>query len=246
MYEQDTGSLEPAVYVDQRKPRKKRAAHPQKERDDEPDEIAEDEDDEQPCRKAFKVSASEASAQGPIKKSKAKKGNAKQKPEPKTKKPKAKAEPKTEKPKAKAEPKAKKAVAEVSEPPRTTVEEADDLYRDLGDATVEKLAELSMDELRSSYGAVEAPAWVSLNNVYSNAYRKATDRAKLTKQQAQLRARAATAIWRRQSTPRMMLRQLCASFTKPRTRKQKAEPETAGNDPEIENEQGGLEAPAED
>ena len=274
MYEQPAAtSLEPAVYIEQRKPRKtKRGLDPQTARDTEADDLeAEDINDQQPPAKALKIQAA-ASVEGED--STALAAGAKRKPKSKAKKPQAKdsdgpTAAKSSKPKAKAKAKAlkaapaegkdsndlaaaagesqpegkakdpnpndepkRKAKDEALEPPRQTAEAEDDPARDLGDEAMSELVKLSVDELCTLHGAVRSPAWVSVNNVYSNAYRKALTRAKLTVAQARLRARVASAIWRRGGCG-LFLKQLCTPFTQPRARKQKAD-QAADPDGEAE------------
>ena len=114
MYEQPAAtSLEPAVYIEQRKPRKtKRGLDPQTARDTEADDLeAEDINDQQPPAKALKIQAA-ASVEGEDFTALA--AGAKRKPKSKAKKPQAKdsdgpTAAKSSKPKAKAKAKALKA-----------------------------------------------------------------------------------------------------------------------------------------
>ena len=206
MYNQLVADMEPAVYTEQQKPRgkKRKAVDPQQERDAEPD-LAADASEDEATDAASKVA--KPAAAGLSKAKAAAKGKAKGKAKAKAK---AKAAGKREAPSEQP--------AEPAEPARETAETEADSVRDPGDQAVADMLEMSLDTLAEEYGAQKAPEWVSGNNIYSNAYRKATDRAKLTKEQAKLRARVSSAIFRKS---KLVVPSICGPFTKQRARKQK-------------------------
>ena len=216
-----------ATYVDQLKPRKrsqKQPFHQQLERDGEPDEVhgPEQVKDLEPDevhgpeqvkdleagkkpvpmkRKKDKLELSSAAAAPQSKKSKLNKG------------------------------KAKPAQAEPLAPGEPGVEDEDKQRWAVltDDDEVSKLPNLELDELPVLYDTLKAEPWVKGNNVYSSAYRKATN-AGISKTQAQLRGKVASAIFRKENS-RLYLTKIAGPFTKPNPRKVKAAESISGDKP---------------
>ena len=103
-----------------------------------------------------------------------------------------------------------------SETPRATAEDPEDPMCDPGDDAVRELVSMEAARIKIVYSTSTTPDWVTSNNVYSSAYRKAVQKAKLTKPQAQLRGRVASGVWRVEG---LIVDKLCLPFHKPRPRK---------------------------
>ena len=85
------------------------------------------------------------------------------------------------------------------------------------DDEVTKMMVMDLAELQGKYQTMVADDWCNVNNVYSSAYRKAT-KAGLTKNQAQLRGRVSTTIFRKENA-RVYVAKLAGPFTKPNKKK---------------------------
>ena len=127
--------------------------------------------------------------------------------------------------------KAKPAQAEPLAPGEPAVEDEDKQRWAVltDDGEVSKLPNLELDELQVLYDTLKAEPWVKGNNVYSSAYRKATT-AGLSKTQAQLRGKVASAIFRKENS-RLYLTKIAGPFKKPNPRKVKAAESTSADKP---------------
>ena len=143
--------------------------------------------------------------------------------------------------KDKAQPKKASKPKEDPEPPRLSVEDPNSPMCDAGDAAVTAMFTMSIPEIVAAYETLPVPPWATVNNVYSSAYRKATGNAKLTKEQAQLRARAATKMFRE---GKIVVKKLCLKFSAPRGRRnKKADPEQDHEAPDAcEDQNKAMEA----
>ena len=133
-----------------------------------------------------------------------------------------------------AEPKPKKSKAnEDDEVPRKSAEEPGSETCDIGDDAVKALFDMSAEDIQAKYDAKTTPDWVQRCNVYSNGYRKAVEKAKLTKAQARLRGQAAACVWAK-GGKKLYIPKLSLGFTKPRARKNKqGEDKSMEKNPEV-------------
>ena len=222
--------LTQAVYVDQIKPRKKARKEPfqqQLARDGEPDEV-------HGMDEAADQAAPQDEKHGQIKRKAAIKPSIEAAPKPK----KRKAEQVEVKPLATCQAAADNEAS--GQPHLGTSAPDQETAVPISEKDLAALSELTIDELQILYDAEVAEPWVGTNNVYSSAYRKAT-MSGLTKQQAQLRGKISTAIFRKEKS-RLFLPQLAGPFRKPRAKKVKAadsSPKEKPADGNHDEDQGG-------